>query len=658
MPLIGKFRYRPEIDGLRAVAVVAVVLFHAGGFRCTGGYVGVDVFFVISGFLITSLIWKDLESGRFTFAHFWERRARRIVPAMAVLTFATLVAGWFLLLPTDYKKLGQASASQAVFAANVYYWQESDYFDADADEKPLLHTWSLAVEEQFYMFVPFLMWGLFRSTALRGRAAVISILSAGFILSFAASIYVVARSPSTAFYLLPTRAWELLTGALVAFLPTPLALLGRRYLRELFALAGLALILIPVFVYTAETPFPGLAALPPCLGTALIIWANERGDDKVPTAVGAALATRRVVFIGLISYSLYLWHWPFLAFSRYVTLAPLTLGYRFLMRGAMLSLASLAAVLSWKYVETPFRARKLGASRRSVFLFAGTGLLVILSGGLLCVDMKGFPQRFPRRAREFADAQFDFAFKDNLTTEDVVAGNLVPIGVMNPSLPPTVLVWGDSHAMAAMPAIDAFLKQKGLAGRAAVHTATAPVLGWFKVSRFGLSQDAVAFNDAVLAYVRSRHVPEVVLAADWSSYAESGENVSDSFDTSLLTTVRQLVAAGSRPWIMLDVPAHYFDVPRVLSRSVISHSDVGAFYTAAATVDEYDKIAPKTITDIESAGGRILDPKPRFLDPTGERYIFLADGVVLYSDRHHLTAEGAKLMLLPFLCDSLTLEKK
>lgn len=188
MPLIRNFRYRPEIDGLRAVAVLAVVLFHAG-FGCSGGYVGVDVFFVISGFLITSLIWKDLEDGRFTFANFWERRARRIIPALVVVTVATLIAGWFLLLPPDFESLGKASAAQAVFAANLYYWRDSDYFASDADSKPLLHTWSLAVEEQFYLFVPFLLWGLFRSIALRNRMAVISILLTGFILSFIISIY-------------------------------------------------------------------------------------------------------------------------------------------------------------------------------------------------------------------------------------------------------------------------------------------------------------------------------------------------------------------------------------------------------------------------------------------------------------------------------------
>ena len=653
MPLIGKFRYRPEVDGLRAVAVVAVVLFHAGGFHCYGGYVGVDVFFVISGFLITSLIWKDLESAKFTFRHFWERRARRIVPAMVVVTVATLMAGWFLLLPGDYKNLGKAAAAQAVFAANINYVQDNGYFAGEADEKPLLHTWSLAVEEQFYLFVPFLMWGMFRFEMLRRRAAVISLLATVFLLSFAASVYGVAHFPLGAFYLLPTRAWELLTGALVAFLPANLLPLRSRIVRELSAFAGLVLILLPVFFYSISTPFPGLAALPPCLGAALIIWANERDDTRLPTVIGKALSIRPVVFIGLISYSLYLWHWPFLAFNKYVTLVPPGLGQRFVMRGVMLSLGFFASVLSWRYVETPFRTRKFGASRKSVFAFAGTGLVVVLVAGLLCMFMQGFPQRIPAQAQEYANAQFEGTFNYNLTINDLRADKLVPIGMTDPARPPTVLLWGDSHGMAALPAVDAYLKEKGIAGRAITHAATAPVLNWFTVSQFGLNKEAIPFNDAVVSYIRSRQISSVIIIANWSGYAEIGGR---DFSAALLATVRQIVAARANVWIMLSVPSHAFDVPRIMSRSVISHSDITPFQTTTAALDKFDKIDPAVIAQMESAGVRILDPKPRFLDPTGQRYVFQSDGVILYRDKHHLTPRGANLMLLPFFRSSLTLE--
>ncbi|HPO71987.1 MAG TPA: acyltransferase, partial [Armatimonadota bacterium] len=301
--LIPKLQYRPEVDGLRAVAILSVLFYHAG-FGCHGGYVGVDVFFVISGFLITSLIWNDLEAGRFTFAQFWERRARRIVPASVVVMAVVVAAGLFLLLPPDLEALGRAAASQAAFGANIYYWRTTGYFGGNTDEMPLLHTWSLAVEEQFYFIVPFILWGMFRFPALRSRPAVLSVLLAGFVISFATSVWGVHYRRDATFYLLPTRAWELLLGALVAFLPVSPRHLARGHAREFVAIAGMLLILFAVFTYSPETLFPGPAAIPPCLGTALVIWANQRRDGDVPTFLGKALSVRPLVFIGLISYSL------------------------------------------------------------------------------------------------------------------------------------------------------------------------------------------------------------------------------------------------------------------------------------------------------------------------------------------------------------------
>ncbi|HYK43019.1 MAG TPA: acyltransferase, partial [Thermoanaerobaculia bacterium] len=312
--------YRPEIDGLRGVAVVLVVLFHAG-FGCPGGYVGVDVFFVISGFLITSLIWKDLEGERFTFARFWERRARRIVPALVAVVAATLFAGWFLLLPADYERLGRSAASQAVFAANVHFWLTGGYFAPAAAEQPLLHTWSLALEEQFYWIVPvalFLVFGA-RRFERRRSSMILAAIGCGIVSSFTLSVWGVAHHPSAAFYLLPTRAWELLLGSLVAFLPMRSQPSQGRAVRELAAIGGVALILLAAFGYRATTPFPGAAALAPCLGAALWIRSNgrETSASPAPTLAGSVLSRPLPVFVGLASYSLYLWHWPFLAFARY-----------------------------------------------------------------------------------------------------------------------------------------------------------------------------------------------------------------------------------------------------------------------------------------------------------------------------------------------------
>ncbi len=641
-PIIGSFRYRAEIDGLRALAVLAVVLYHAGfGFR--GGFVGVDVFFVISGYLITSLIWKDLETGRFTLAGFWERRARRIAPALVVLLVPVLVAGWFLLLPSDYRELGKATAAQAVVSANVYYWRHTGYFDGVAEEMPLLHTWSLAVEEQFYLVVPILFWLAYRVRRLRTRSAMLSVLGIGMGASFALSIVGVARHPAASFYLLPTRAWELMLGSIVAFLPTSSALLERRGVRDLASALGLALVVVPGWVYSKGTPFPGLAAMAPCGGTALLIWANGRSGDRIPTLVGCLLALRPLVFVGLISYSLYLWHWPLLAYGQYHSFDPMTVGQR----GFLVALGFILAYLSYRFVETPFRERRV-ARGRVIFGYAGGGLAVAMAGGLACAHFQGFPERVPARAQAYADAKDDLGHVIELTADDVRSDLLLPIGVRDGSAPLALLLWGDSHAMAAIPAFDEYLKDNGMSGRVAAHSSTAPVLDWFRVKKWGLNQDAVAFSNAVLDYVQQKQIRHVVMAARWRGYLDGPDDY-DGFENAIVTTIRRLRATGAQPWVLVDVPEHPYSVPKVLSRGTLVGVDLVDFSGRPNPSDPYDGIRPSTLKAIVAAGGRVLNPRPLFMARSGDRYLMEKDGVALFRDQHHLTPAGARMMLLPLI---------
>ena len=237
-------RYRPEVDGLRAIAVMAVVLFHAG-ICLHGGFIGVDVFYVISGYLITALIARDLARGTFTLVGFWERRARRILPALIVVVLATLIAGGLLLLPADFVHLGKSAIAQAFFAANIYFCRNMGYFAAGTNQMPLLQTWSLAVEEQFYLFMPWLLMGLFYFPALRRRRSLVTILAIVAGLSFVTSVYVVATQPTKAFYLLPSRAWELLLGAIIAVSPPAFFLNNQPKIREVVVWLGIAIIVIP-----------------------------------------------------------------------------------------------------------------------------------------------------------------------------------------------------------------------------------------------------------------------------------------------------------------------------------------------------------------------------------------------------------------------------
>jgi peptidoglycan/LPS O-acetylase OafA/YrhL len=644
--------YRPEIDGLRAIAVLAVVFFHADlGF--SGGYVGVDVFFVISGFLITALIIKDLEHGAFSLAAFWERRARRILPALFVVTVVILVSAWFLLLPTDFQSLGRSASALAIFAANIHFWLDSGYFAEPSAEKPLLHTWSLAVEEQFYFVVPLVLWGAWKVVALRPRNRLVVLFSAAFGVSLVLSVLRVGSNPSSTFFLLPTRAWELLTGSVIALLPAAYSR-APLTIRQLVSVLGLGLVIWPIFFYHKNTVFPGAAALPPCIGTALVIWSNGASQ----TCVGKLLSLRPVVFVGLISYSLYLWHWPLFAFGTYWSIGATPLNLRLL----LLVIGLLLAVLSWRFVETPFRKRQIFGSRRAILTAGVGGLAVLFALGAILMVNQGFPQRLSSEARSYADGKLDSSFIHELTTQDIAQGKLVPLGDAAAAAP-TMLVWGDSHAMAAMQAFDTFLKQQHRGGRAATRSQQAPVMGFHRSDRRSRA-DSLEFNENVLKWLKENPVKDVVLVGYWKFYTRdtkgpTAENspvcdplVYSEMVEGILKTVEKIKSTGARPWILLDVPVHSFDIPQMLARSVIFKQDLSGL---CAKPDDTNGLGGKdsqTIQRIIAAGAHVIDPRPAFLDPSGRFYIISTHQTSLYYDSNHLTTKGADLFLLPTLRES------
>ncbi|TVP97184.1 MAG: acyltransferase [Planctomycetaceae bacterium] len=645
-PLIQDFRYRPEIDGLRAIAVLAVVLFHAG-FGFTGGFVGVDIFFVISGFLITSLIVKDLEAGTFTLVGFWERRIRRIVPALACVVLVTLIAGWVVLLPGDYAALGRSAFFQGLFVANIHFWRTSGYFDGAAEEKPLLHTWSLAVEEQFYLIFPLLMVILFAITRFRRRGLLLSLLGLCVGLSLGVSIWGVIHWPVATFYLLPTRAWELLLGASVALLPAP-----ANGTREILSGAAIVGVVLPCWLYTSATPFPGLAAVPPCVAAGLFIWATGRRhpEARVPF-VARALSARPVVFIGLISYSLYLWHWPLFAFSNYLSIEPLSAGYRCF----LVATSFLLAIVSWRFVETPFRTRRHCHSRRSTFAMGAVATGLILTGGLAVQFSYAIPQRFTPAALAYAEGQADATFIHDLEIRDIVAGRLTPIGASIPEAPVDWLVWGDSLAMAATPAFHQYLEAQGLAGQAATHSWTAPLLGYFKGLQFGMGLDSLEFNQAVFEHVKLMAISNVVLIGAWSGYEqESADHPSSgTFEASLVATVRAIREAGARPWIMLEIPAQGFDVPKVLAQYEMAGKPIEPL-CAKPDPDGYAIVnTPGLVERLQEAGATLLDPRPYCLSEDGTHYRVADGGTALYRDAGHLSTHGAAVIIVPLLEDSL-----
>ena len=370
-------RYRAEIDGLRAVAVIPVILFHAGFDLFSGGFVGVDVFFVISGYLITTIILLEKETGTFSLLRFYERRARRILPALFLVMAVCLPFSWLWLLPNDLKDFAQSLIGVSTFSSNILFWKESGYFDTSAELKPLLHTWSLAVEEQYYVFFPLLIMAVWRL----GRRFILGILGAIAILSLLAAQWGHTSQPEATFYLLPTRAWELLIGAFTSFY-----LLYRPIVKgnQLLSLLGAGMLIYAIFFFDKYTPFPSVYTLVPTIGVAMIILFTGPS-----TLVGRCLCHPVFVGLGLISYSAYLWHQPVFAFARHYLIGDLTPVLALILTFGVLGLA----FLSWKFVENPFR-RKGVVSRANIFVLFMIGTVFFLAVGFLGHFKDGFPERF------------------------------------------------------------------------------------------------------------------------------------------------------------------------------------------------------------------------------------------------------------------------
>ncbi|HEY8610486.1 MAG TPA: acyltransferase family protein [Roseomonas sp.] len=382
--------YRSDIDGLRAVAVLFVVAFHAGIGPFGGGYLGVDIFLVISGFLIGSIVDRSVAAGSFSFRDFYERRVRRIAPAFLFMLFGTLLLAIQYAPPSEMAEVGRTSVAALLSLSNVYFWRNTDYFAKLAESQPLLHTWSLSVEEQFYLLMPPVVVLLYRWLPGARRPLVL----AAAILSFLASILAAKNYPAASFYLLPTRAWELLLGMLVGlyqFRP-----LEKQLTRSMVATLGAAMIGVAVFAHTGKVPLIEPAPLLPCLGTACIIAAGRAG----PTLIGRLLSARPLVLIGLMSYSIYLWHWPIIVFQR--SDAFLTAEAGPAINTLVIFVASLVmGGVSWYAIERPFRSReKMG--RGSVFGVVGTSAALAGAIGVFGVTSGGYAWRFPDLAREAA----------------------------------------------------------------------------------------------------------------------------------------------------------------------------------------------------------------------------------------------------------------
>ena len=643
--------YRADIDGLRAIAVLSILFFHVGAAGFPGGYVGVDVFFVISGFLITTIIVRELADGSFSVAGFYERRVRRILPALIVTLLATLAGGLFILTPEQLAELGESALATSVFSSNLYFFFGAGYFAGPSEAKPLLHTWSLAVEEQFYILFPLLLLIVHRWRGNRYLAVLITIAAA----SLAACIAWTPIDATATFFLLPFRAWELMLGALLALGVLPAA--SSPTLRLLLASCGVAMIVASVALLTPATAFPGSAALLPTVGTALVIYAGGEGGS----AVNRALGVRPLVFVGLISYSLYLWHWPIVVYGKlYLINEPTE------WQAAALVLASvLIATLSWRYVESPFRDRSRfrprvrlfgGAAAVSLLVAAAAGTLVVLDG------LSGRAQSSAANAAVIADPGWQhWKNCEELGEERNHDPEICRIGA--DAGDPEFLLWGDSHAMSLASGVHLAARDRGTAGLLAIRTACPPLLGIDRPNRDSCAE----FNDAVTERIAAAPgIETVVLAARWTLAAdgsryknEEGNDVRlqdvrndvdtpesnvELFERGLERTLIRLRDLNRSTVVIGPVPEIGFDVPAAVFSARLRGEDVNAMIAPSVVEFEQRTRSAKRVLQRlrDRYGFEYLQPSRRLCDESRCRVVI--DGVSLYRDDNHLSLRGNMLL--------------
>lgn len=647
--------YRPEIDGLRAVAVMTVVLFHARlGFP--GGYTGVDVFFVISGFLITGIVQRDLDQGSFSLRAFWLRRIRRLFPALCAMVLASVGLGWMVLPPSAYLDLGWQILSVLSLSSNVYFWRTTDYWALAADDLALLHMWSLAVEEQFYLGMPFLLAALHRY-ARRCVLVALGVLAAA---SLAACVHLTPRAPAAAFYLLPTRAWELLLGALVAC-----ASPGRTPARPGFARlahaggwCGVAMIVGAACAFDRGTPFPGWWALVPTCGATLFILSTASSGGLLRSA----LSHPWVRFVGMISYSLYLWHWPLLVFTRFVVLEyedePAV-------RVAVVALSILVAFLSWKYVEQPFRRDAAGSAaeggpwwppvpRPAAFVAGVTAMLV---SGAALVAWHG--PSLLARGRRSPDASLSGAHGPARPSHGAAARSL-PERIGSPTGDPhQLLILGSSHGTMYLSALDRCLRSAGLAATSFARAATGPLVtdakGWS-----GETETELQSRDkAVLDYIATYRPRAVMCFHNWSSAVETtlpwAQRKTAALDRKL-ELLTAWVSESARRWGAFGATVVIVgEVPRSCSSEAIFEALVCRGATIGMEPRGMHALRSRVAATLSQGG----DSTYRYVSVSDvlegpERTVAIQSSdrrVPYYTDDDHLSAAGADLIVDAVLRD-------
>jgi len=552
-------KYRAEIDGLRALAVVPVILFHAGFELFSGGFVGVDVFFVISGYLITTILIEDIENKRFSIVTFYERRARRILPALFFVVISTYIIGWQFLNPFDLKEVAQSLFATSIFLSNFYFFLKTGYFDTSAELKPLLHTWSLAVEEQYYVLFPIFLILAWRFGKNRVFWMIVVMAASSLLLSE----WQWRTQPTANFYLTHARAWELLSGSLAAFIVSRNGVQKNSFL----ATIGLTAIVASIFAYDRGTPFPSLYTLMPVIGVVLVIL-NSHQD----TLVSKFLSNRLFVGIGLISYSLYLWHQPIFALTRQF----LVDDFSHRLAIALIFVILILSYFTWKFIEQPARKFKKSGYEGKHILYISTLMIVVMASiGIVGHIERGHPERNPNLLRLAQNGGLSF---------ECSGAELDDSRCMSASNP-SVALWGDSHAMHLAKALEIAFPEIGL------HQLTLsdcpPVPGYMDAP-VKAAITCNEFNSRVHSYLTENTNSPIKTVIVASSRSVSNEDTIDAFQAS----IRQLQKNGTRVILVSSTP-RFQNVEQCITlsmRGVRNLNDCSYNLTEAENVDDFSDL--------------------------------------------------------------------
>lgn len=614
--------YQPEIDGLRALAVLAVLFYHLDFGWAPGGFVGVDVFFVLSGYLITRLIAGEIESsGRFDFAAFYVRRFRRLFPALLSTVVVTTAGAFLLLSPEQMTRFSQSAAAAVLSVSNFLFWSESNYFDALATTKPLLHTWSLSVEEQFYLIWPVTLLILYRAFGRWGAAAALAVIG---LASLALAQFWLKWDPAAAFYMLPARAMELGIGGLMVWIGLP----RRQWLSSGLAATGLAAIVAATVLYTDGTAFPGIAALLPCLGTALFIAGSR-------SKVGTLFAFGPVVWMGKISYSLYLVHWPLIVLWKAYT-------YRPLQGVEPLVLAAISVLLAWAQyalVEQRFRRpQPRGQNRMPVTAFALAGLAVV-AGSLVSTVNHGLDWRIPKerlilsatQQRATERRQYCINKNPSLDAKLVTCQNFR-------GMKDDIFIWGDSHAQHLAAGFSEVFPDYNVYVIFMSGCDAPSGFGGY-VRRFGKEADAqacVARNKAALRFLTTAPAKNVVIS--------NAKRATPAIISAAMKPIEEaLAAAGDRVAFLGDFirPGVSLLDCVMAPRYLVTDEQIRRRCIGKPTSAETELAYNEQLAALEPT---LISPN-ELQCPSGQCRFFDDQGRLLYRDDHHLSNDGSRLFI-------------